>query len=50
MAINIKIVDKYDEEIFKNLVDKNLKSQGIFLSPKDVETTGDEEFEIKRKK
>lgn len=44
MTIDIKIVDTYDDSVFKDLVKRNLEDAGHFIAGNDFRTEGDPSF------
>ena len=45
MSIEIKLVDRYDDEVFKDLVAKHLESDRVFIPAWDISRNGDETFQ-----
>jgi hypothetical protein len=45
MTIEIKLVDRYEDEVFKDLVTKHLESDRVFIPAWDISQAGDETFQ-----
>lgn len=50
MAVEVRMVEKYDEAVFKDLVKRNLESSGVFIPEWEYRTKGDETFSMNPRK
>lgn len=44
MSVVVRVVEKYDDEVFKDLVHRNLESAGVFIPAWDYQESGDATF------
>ena len=45
MTIEIKLVDRYEDEVFNGLITKHLESYRVFIPAWDISQAGDETFQ-----